>query len=248
MNLAILGTRGIPARYGGFETFAEKLAIGIRGRGIHVTVFCESGEGNEPEVLEGVELRYVSAQQLGPLRTILYDVKCLWAARKGYDIVYMLGYGAAPFCVVPRFWGTEVWINPDGLEWARAKWGLVARLYFRLMEWVSLRVADRLIADSEAIVASLVSRHRKLPPHSVIAYGCEVVEKLPSVASLSGWGLTSGNYYLIVCRLEPENHVLEILKAFQQSKSERELIIVGNNLRGRRTSKDCGVCAILAYG
>src|ERR1039458_7929032 len=106
MRIASLGTRGIPARYGGFETFAQKLAAGLFARGFDVTVFCESGKSSAPDVFQGVKLRYVSAPSLGPLQTILYDLRCLWAARRGYDVVYMLGYGAAPFCLIPRLWGT----------------------------------------------------------------------------------------------------------------------------------------------
>jgi len=230
MKIAILGTRGIPARYGGFETFAEKLALGLCARGFDVTVFCESGATPGPDTFEGVRLRYESAAGLGPLQTVLFDLKCLWAARKGYDVVYMLGYGAAPFCLLPRFWKTEVWINPDGLEWARAKWGRMAKLYFRWMEWASLRAANRIIADSEAVAASLASRHGRLRTCTVIEYGCDVIEAPPSAEPLAEWNLVKEGYYLVVCRLEPENHVLEILQAFQQSCSKRQLIVVGNHL------------------
>jgi glycosyltransferase involved in cell wall biosynthesis len=230
MRIAILGTRGIPARYGGFETFAEKFAVGLCERGFDVTVFCESGGSSAPDVFQGVELRYISAPALGPLQTILYDLRCLWAARRGYDVVYMLGYGAAPFCLIPRLWGTEVWINPDGLEWARAKWGFFAKCYFRLMEWASIHAANRIIADAEAIARSLVGRHGKLPSCTVIQYGCEVIETPPPVEMLSPWRLVPKGYYLVVCRLEPENHVLEILQAFHKSRSSRQLIIVGNHL------------------
>lgn len=232
MKIAILGTRGIPARYGGFETFAEKLAIGLSERGLDVTVFCESGDSFAPAVFQGVALRYVAAPRLGHLQTILYDLKCLWAARKGYDVVYMLGYGAAPFCLIPRLWGTEVWVNPDGLEWARAKWGFVAKDYFRLMEWASILVANRIIADAEAIALSLATRHNKLLACTVIPYGCEIIEVPPPTELLSEWNLAIGNYYLVVCRLEPENHVLEILRAFQRSHSNKQLIVVGNHLTG----------------
>jgi len=234
MKLAILGTRGIPARYGGFETFAEKLALGLCARGFDVTVFCESGATPGPDTFQGVRLRYEYAPALGSLQTILFDMKCLWAARKGYDVVYMLGYGAAPFCLIPRLWGNSVWINPDGLEWARAKWGSVARTYFRVMEWVSLRVANRIIADAEAIETNLANRHGKLRDCTVIPYGCELIETPPAVKLLTEWGLSMGGYYLVVCRLEPENHVLEILQAFQRSKSSRQLIIVGNHLAETR--------------
>jgi glycosyltransferase involved in cell wall biosynthesis len=230
MRLAILGTRGIPARYGGFETFAEELATGLTVRGFDVTVFCEAGGTPAPATYEGVTLRYVSAPALGPLQTILYDLRCLWATRTGYDVVYMLGYGAAPFCLIPRLWGTPVWINPDGLEWARAKWGLVAKTYFRLMEWTCLRTANRIVADAHAIETSLASRHGKLSCCTVIPYGCEVIEVPPSEQLLSPWQLTPGSYYIVVCRHEPENHVLEILEGFQRSATARQLVVVGNHL------------------
>jgi glycosyltransferase involved in cell wall biosynthesis len=229
MKIAILGTRGIPARYGGFETFAEKLAAGLAARGIDVTVFCEAGEMNAREKYLGARLQYISAPSLGPLQTILYDLKCLWAARKGYDVVYMLGYGVAPFCIVPRLWGTEVWINPDGLEWARAKWGWVARCYFRLMEWSTIYAANRIIADAEAIAVHLAKRHGQLKHCSVIRYGCEVIDSPPPSEPLAEWRLQPRSYYLIVCRLEPENHIKEIMQGFQRSGSNREMIVVGNH-------------------
>src|ERR1700757_2364666 len=206
MKIAILGTRGIPARYGGFESFAEWLAPRLAAHGFNVTVFCEAGESSAPRTFQGVSLRYVSAPSYGPFQTILYDLHCLWAARKGFDVVYMLGYGAAPFCLIPRLWGAQVWINPDGLEWARAKWGLVARNYFRMMEWTSVRVSNRLIADAQAIAAYLASRHGKLSACTVIPYGCDVIETPPPSGLLTQWNLDPSSYYLVVCRLEPENH------------------------------------------
>ncbi len=229
MKLAILGTRGIPAHYGGFETFAEKLAIGLTQLGHEVTVYCEAGTSPLPAEFHGVRLRYIASPRLGPLETILYDLKCLWDARSGYDVVYMLGYGAAFFCATPRLFGAEVWINPDGLEWARSKWNPAGRAYLRLMEWIAARVADRLIADAAAIRESLATRHGHLPSCTVIHYGCEIVDALPPIEPLAEWGLVPESYYLVVCRLEPENHIREILHAFQQSQSARELIVVGDH-------------------
>jgi glycosyltransferase involved in cell wall biosynthesis len=228
MKLAILGTRGIPARYGGFETFAERLSTGLAARGCDVTVYCEgSGEG-KPKTLQGVRLRHIPAPEMGPLTTVVYDARCLWDARERFEVVYMLGYGAAPFCMIPRAWKREVWINPDGLEWARAKWNGWAKRYFRVMEWVSMRTADRIIADAASIAGSLRSRHEKMPPCAVIPYGCEVIDTPPASHGLSEWGIVADGYYLVVCRLEPENHVLEILQAFQRSGSKRQLVVTGN--------------------
>ena len=232
MRIAVLGSRGIPARYGGFETFAERLSLGLVAKGHQVTVFCEANressvERGEP-AYKSVRLRYVSAPRLGLLHTILYDLFSLWLARTGYDVVYMLGYGAAEFCWIPRLWGTEVWINPDGLEWARAKWGILARAYFRLMEWASIYVADRIIADSRAIAEALRERHSPFNNFSVIPYGCEVPSSPPNPDLLREWGLVPAGYYVVICRLEPENHVWEITEAFRASGSNRKLVIVGN--------------------
>ncbi len=232
MRIAILGSRGIPARYGGFETFAERLSLGLVAKGHEVTVFCEANHGLSIERCEAayqsVRLRYVSAPRLGLLSTILYDLFSLWHARIGYDVVYMLGYGAAEFCWIPRLWGTEVWINPDGLEWARAKWGILARAYFRLMEWASVRVADRIIADSQAIAETLRERHSPFNCCSVIPYGCDVPSSPPVPDLLREWSLSPAGYYVVICRLEPENHVWEMAEAFLASGSNRKLVIVGD--------------------
>jgi glycosyltransferase involved in cell wall biosynthesis len=229
VRLAILGTRGIPARYGGFETFAEEISIRLVQRGIDVTVYCEAGEGTLPAEHRGVRLVHVSAVRLGPLTTILFDLRCLWHARRGHDVVYMLGYGAAPFCMLPRLWGSTVWLNVDGVEWARAKWGRVARFYFKLMEAFSMWSPSRVIADAEAIRDHLLARHRSPRPISVIAYGATLVEDAPDPSPLSEWGLRPDEFFLIVCRLEPENHVLEMLRGFAASGSRRALVVVGNH-------------------
>src|SRR3954465_8053531 len=101
VRLAILGTRGIPARYGGFETFAEEIASRLVTRGIDVTVYCEANGDPQPPGYRGVKPAHVRPSDLGPLKTLLFDLRCLLDARGRFDLVYMLGYGAAPFCVLP---------------------------------------------------------------------------------------------------------------------------------------------------
>jgi glycosyltransferase involved in cell wall biosynthesis len=227
-SLAILGTRGIPARYGGFETFAEELSVRLVELGIEVTVYCEKGdEGELPDNYRGVRLEHIRAPRLGPLTTILFDLLCLWHARKAFDVVYMLGYGASLFCFIPRLWGTKVWINMDGVEWARSKWGTLAKLWFRMMEFLAMWTPDRVIADAQGILSHLQSRHRRVPPASVIAYGAPVIEAAPDPGPLAEWHLAAGNYYLVVCRLEPENSVREIVQGYLRSESRHPLVVVG---------------------
>lgn len=230
MKLAILGTRGIPARYGGFETFAEELALRLAERWVDVTVYCEQETGVEqPAVWRGIKLVHLPSPSCGPLTTILFDLRSLWHARKGFDVIYMLGYGAAPFCLIPRLWGTKVWLNVDGIEWARAKWGRAARTYFKMMEWFSTWVPHRIIADAQGIRTHLETRHTLKSPCTVIPYGAPVVDEVPDAGLLSEWGLTPGEYYLVVARLEPENHVREIIEGYLTASASIPLIVVGSH-------------------
>lgn len=230
ISLAILGSRGIPARYGGFETFAEELAVRLVERGIEVTVYCEKDDNIEqPTAYKGVRLVYLSSPKAGPLSTVIFDLKCLWHARKEYNAVYMLGYGTSLFCFIPRLWNQEVWINMDGIEYSRAKWNRLARIYLRMMEAFATITPSRLIADAEAIHHHLQKKYKRLPPCSVIPYGSYLPDQVPDKALLGEWNLETDDYYLIVCRLEPENHVLELLQGFAASGSKKKLIVVGNH-------------------
>jgi glycosyltransferase involved in cell wall biosynthesis len=229
-TIAILGTRGIPARYGGFETFAERLAIGLVERGSEVTVYCERSIATDdlPSSYRGVRLVHLAAPRAGPFTTIIFDLVCLWHARRGHDVVYMLGYGAAPFCWIPRwFGGARIWINVDGIEWRRAKWNWFGRTYLRLMERWATRVADLVVADAQAIHAHLVASYRRLPQVAVVPYGTDLVREAP-VAPLARFGLAPGGYYLVVARLEPENHVRELVEGFLASRCDAPLVVVGS--------------------
>lgn len=234
-RVAILGSRGIPARYGGFETFAEELAVGLVARGHAVTVFCERAgnapagpaEPAEPAKHRGVRLVHVPAPRLGPLRTLLFDLGCLWRARRGFDVVYMLGYGSAVFCGLPRRSGAEVWINMDGLEWRRRKWGRLARAWLHRMEGRALAVATRVVFDADAVRADVLARRATRAAVSVIEYGARAPAPLdPGV--LESLALRSRGFYLVLCRIEPENHVLEILRGFGRLATDHALLVVGD--------------------
>jgi glycosyltransferase involved in cell wall biosynthesis len=153
----------------------------------------------------------------------------LWRARKRFDVVYMLGYGASLFCFIPRLYGAEVWINMDGVEWLRSKWRWPARAYLRTMEMIAMWTPNRIIADAVSIQAHLKSRHRHLPKCTVIPYGAEIVALAPSEECLAEWNVKSGDYFTVVCRLEPENHVLEILEGYAASSSAYSLLVVGDH-------------------
>lgn len=227
MRLAILGSRGIPARYGGFETFAEELSVRLVQQEVEVTVYCEAGDGEQLDTYRGVHLVHIPAPACGPLTTILFDLRCLWHARSMFDVVYMLGYGTSIFCFIPRLWGSRVWINMDGVEWARSKWSSLAKLWFKVMEAAAMWTPDLIIADAQGILEHLRLRHIRLPPVSVIPYGAPVIHCAPETSQLDQWQLTAGAYYLVVCRMESENSVREIVKGYLLSGSEFPLVVVG---------------------
>ena len=228
-TLFIVGSRGIPADYGGFETFAEELATGLAARGWPIYVTCER-TGDEPEgppTYRGVNLLYVTAPG-GNLRTIVADVKALWRCYRiadPGDVVYLLGYGVGVFAW-PVLWalrakGIRVWLNPDGIEWKRSRWSAWAQAYLRFSGWFLPRHVDRVICDSEAIEAHhLRNGGLNSTRTEVIEYGAPLVRSgdLSSAVIerrneyLSRHGLEPGGYYVQVGRLVPENN-LEIGRA-----------------------------------
>lgn len=230
LKIAVLGAKGIPASYGGFETFAEQLSIRLAARGHEVTVYAEGDDTPVADSFyQGVRVRHKRRPRWGPASVLAYDCACLWDARREYDLVYMLGYGAAWACWWPRVFGVPVWINVDGLEWARSKWGRAARLYLRCMEWVASRVATRLIADADAIAQRFRQTYPRGAPSSFIAYGAHLVQEGdvdPCV--LSTWGLQPHRYMLVVARPEPENHILEIVRGYVMHGGDWPLIVVGD--------------------
>lgn len=229
LRVAILGARGIPASYGGFETFAEQLATRLAARGHAVTVYAETSEPVPDSDYQGVRVRYRRRPRWGAASVLAYDCACLWDARKDYDLVYMLGYGAAWACWWPRVFGVPVWINVDGLEWARSKWGRGARMYLRVMEWMATRAATRLIADADAIAQRFRQTYPRGAPSSFIAYGAELVQDADVDASVpAGWGLQPQQYMLVVARPEPENHVLEIIQGYALHGGPWPLVVVGD--------------------
>ena len=232
-RIAILGSRGIPARYGGFETFAEELSVRLVERGHAVTVFCPWRRGPRPAEHRGVRLEYVCHPRLPAVGSLLYDAASLWRARRGYDAVYMLGYGASALCALPRLGGAEVWINMDGLEWERSKWSGPARAWLALSERLALRTATRLVFDNAAVAERVLARHRARVAHEVIEYGASRPAPVADAAErLARHGLRTGDYYLVVARCEPENQVLELARAFRRADPVRPLVLVTNPRAG----------------
>ena len=159
IRLAILGTRGIPARYGGFETFAEELATRLLEHGVNVTVFCPAPSPKSDETYRGVTLKFVKFPKLGKYSEMFWDARCFCVASRGFDVVYMLGLGGAFAAWVPRLFGSDVWVNTDGIEWKRTKFNWPQRTYLAFAEALSVLFASRVIADAASIAAYLRDRY-----------------------------------------------------------------------------------------
>ena len=240
-RIAILGCRGIPARYGGFETFAEELGALLAAAGCEVTVFCLRGDEREgPRMHRGVRLEHVRVTRLGSASALVYDLLALRRAR-AHDVVYMLGYGAGAFLGLARRRGNALWVNMDGLEWRRSKWGWLARAWLRRMERAALRSADRVVFDNAAVCRA-VTGAEPAGRVAVIEYGA-TLEHEPDPSVLASLGVRRHAYFLLVARIEPENHVLEILRAHARASSGRELFVVGDVARAGGYGAACRAAA-----
>lgn len=227
-RLAILGTRGIPAAHGGFETFAERLALWLVARDWRVTVYCqEDGEGPiREDVWNGVERVIVPTSLGGAVGTMQFDWTCIrHAVRAGQTTTLTLGYNTALFCLWLRLRGVRNVINMDGLEWMRAKWRGHERAWLWLNERAGCLLGNQLVADHPSIgdhLATRVSRDKI----TVIPYGADHVEDV-SVEPLVAFGVAPGRYSCVIARPEPENSILEIVQAFSARPRGHKLLVFG---------------------
>lgn len=242
-TLFIVGSRGIPANYGGFETFAEEIATRLSKREIEVYVTCEhtSSSAPQPDTHEGVNLLHVQAPD-NHLRTIVADCKALRLCRdraEPGDIIYLLGYGVGPFAwpIIRsiKSQGIQFWLNPDGLEWQRPRWSKLASTYLYLAERFLLRYADRVICDAEAIKAYHRDENGVSPDRmTVIEYGAPLMNGIPDDMQrrrnryLEDRGLQAGDYYLYVGRCVPDNNMELMIRGVLDERVRRKLLVISN--------------------
>jgi glycosyltransferase involved in cell wall biosynthesis len=226
--LRILGTRGIPAAHGGFETFAEQLALYLVGKGWRVVVYCQD-DGTGPASTDtwlGVERVHIPVTQLGPTGTIVFDWKATVHAARHKDLCLTLGYNTAVFCALLRLKGIPNLINMDGIEWSRAKWGPLAKTWFWLNDWAGCLLGNHLIADHPRIKAHLQSRVRG-SKINMIPYGADAVTSAP-LQPLQALRLLPGRYLTVIARGEPDNSLLEIVQGFSAKPRGLHLLVLGN--------------------
>uniref|UniRef100_A0A831XMB6 Glycosyltransferase family 1 protein n=1 Tax=Geobacter metallireducens TaxID=28232 RepID=A0A831XMB6_GEOME len=227
MRVAILGTRGIPARHGGFETFAERLALYLVGRGWKVTVHCPAVGDDVPSetVWQGVRLLHVPAGRDDALGTIIFDWRSTLIAAGEGGAVLNLGYGTALFGLLYRWRGTCNIINMDGVEWRRKKWSLPARVWLYANERLACLFANHLVADHPAIKEHLATRVSE-DKITMIPYGADPVVS-PDPALIEPFGLQPRHYAILIARPDPDNMILEIVTAFSRRPRGIRLVVLG---------------------
>ena len=228
-RLLILGTRGVPANHGGFETFAEALSTYLVQKGWRVTVYCQE-DWNRTTMYETMWGRvrrvHIPVKQTGALGTIIFDLKAALHARKQPTMALTLGYNTAIFNVLQRLRGKANLFNMDGIEYRRAKWGPVAKLWFWINERIACKTGTHLIADHPDIKAHLATRTRE-KRITMIPYGADVITD-SSTAPLHEFGLESGKFSTVIARPEPENSILEIVQGFSQQPRGHTLVVLGD--------------------
>ncbi len=223
MKIAILGTRGIPASYGGFETFAEELSRRLVERGHRVTVYCRE---RSPSPYLGVDLAYLPTIRHKYFDTIVHTfLSTLHLLCHRHDVALYCNAANAIFTWMPRLLGMPVALNVDGLERKRKKWNAAARTWYRISEWLATFCPTAVVSDARNIADYYQQRYGK--PTTFIAYGAEV-GKVLSTDVLAKLGLEPGEYFLYVSRLEPENNALMVRKAFERLATTKKLAIVGD--------------------
>lgn len=226
-KLAILGCRGIPNRYGGFEQFAEILSKRIVDSNYDVTVYASHNHVNQDKEWEGVNIihKYDPEYLIGTFGQFIYDFNCIRDIRKrNFNIILQLGYTSS------SVWGWMlpkkplIVTNMDGLEWKRAKYSYLVKQFLRFAEYLAIKTSDFLIADSIVMQQYLKSYSDNV---QYLSYGAEVFDN-PNVEIVKKSGLIPYGYNMLIARMVPENNIETILCGVSKARSNQKFIVIGN--------------------
>jgi glycosyltransferase involved in cell wall biosynthesis len=226
--IQILGTRGIPAQHGGFETFAEHFSIYLQQKGWQVTVYCQeegTGEIYEDE-WNGIQRIHIPVTQEGAKGTVVFDWKSTLHAAKRKVPVLTLGYNTAILSILYRMKGVKNLINMDGIEWRRGKWSPLERAWLYVNEKLGAWLGNHLIADHPEIKNHL-SKFVSSSKITVIPYSADILGTADE-SLLGPLGLEKNRYAVLIARPEQENSILEIVRAYSQARRGMPLVILGN--------------------
>lgn len=227
LSIAMLGVRGVPARYGGFETAVEEVGRRLADRGHEVRVYCRARNVDVPRTdYLGMRLVTLPAMRRRSLETLSHTgLSVAHLLRHRTDVAFMFNAANAPWLPLLRVARVPVATHVDGLEWQRAKWGPTGRRFYRNAESWCVRWSDALIADAQGIRAYY--RQEFDVATELIAYGAPIVDAT-RCERLREIGLDPGGYHLVVARFEPENHVDVIVDGYVRSTARLPLVVVGS--------------------
>ncbi len=224
MRFAIVGTRGIPARYGGFETFAEELSTRLAARGHQLTVYCR--EQYPEATYRGVHLKYLPTIRHKYFDTIAHTCfATLHLVGNRQDAVLYCNAATAVFTWIPRLLGMPVALNVDGLERNRKKWNRVAKSWYQVSEWLATWMPNAVVTDARIIAEYYRERYRR--SSEMIPYGAEL-GPVAATAELQRLGLAPRKYFLYVSRMEPENNALLVRETFERLETSFKLALIGD--------------------
>ncbi|MFA6261330.1 MAG: DUF1972 domain-containing protein [Bacteroidia bacterium] len=228
MKIGIIGSRGIPNHYGGFEQFAERFSVYAAAKGHEVAVYCSSLHPNRDPEFCGVKRIqvYDAENRIGSAGQFVYDLNCTMDARnQGFDVLLQLGYTSSSVWnfLIPA--SMKLITNMDGMEWKRSKYNALTKLFLKQAESLAVKHSSMLIADSIAIADYLNHTYDRKAVY--IPYGADLFEQ-PDERILKQYGLLAFSYHLLIARMEPENNVEMIIQGQLQSGSPFPLLIVGN--------------------
>ncbi len=229
MKIAILGTRGIPNHYGGFEQFAEFFSVYLAEKGHDVYVYNSHNHPHQDATFKGVNIIHQNdpEHKLGTFGQFLYDYNCITDSRKrGFDIILQLGYTSNSiwFWLLPK--KSIIITNMDGLEWKRSKYSRPVQQFLKFAERLAALSSDYLVADSIGIQKLLRKRYNKDSVY--IAYGAHPFTR-PDESVLDLYGVEKENYNMVMARFEPENNIEMVLDGVVLSNSEMPILVIGNH-------------------
>lgn len=228
MKIAIIGTRGIPNHYGGFEQLAENLSVMLQQRGHAITVYNSSLHPYNETNFKGVNIVHCKDPEdnLGTAGQFIYDLNCILHSRKQhYDVILQLGYTSSSIWsfLFPKT--TKIITNMDGLEWKRSKYNAVTKRFLKTAEKWAVKYSHKLVADSVGI-QDYLSGEYKTSSH-FIPYGARAIDRVDDKV-LWTYDLKPFSYYLVIARLEPENNIETIIKGYLKAKVDEPLVIIGS--------------------
>lgn len=227
MKIALMGTRGIPACYSGFETFYEQLGKRLIKRGYDVTVYNRSNYIKyKKKFYKGIRLVKLPTIRNKHLDTIFHTfISVLHGIFKRYAIIYFCIVGNSPLTIIPRIFGAKTILNVDGADWEREKWGSFAKKYIKLTEYLATIFPNIIIADSKVIQRRYQEDFKK--ETVFISYGANIIRNT-NQKILKKYGLKKDKYILFVGRLVPENGAHLLIEAYNRINTDLKLVIVGD--------------------